>query len=95
MNKKSKTFRSIVCILLSVLMVLSLVLSVIPALAVDESELQRLALEMAVLELEAQEQQEVIDDLDNSKARFLDRKLALDAQIKLNQDAITLMEAQI
>jgi len=95
MNKKTKAFRSIVCILLSVLMVLSLILSVIPALAVDESELEKLAMEMALLELDAQAQQEIIDDLDSSKARFLDRKLALDAQIKLNQDAITLMEAQI
>lgn len=95
MNKKTKAFRSVVCILLAALLVLSLFLSAIPALAVNESDLEKLAMEMALLELEAQEQQEVIDDLDSSKARFLDRKLALDAQIKTNQDAITLMEAQI
>lgn len=95
MNKKTKAFRSVVCILLAVLLVLSLLLSAIPALAVNESDLEQLAREMALLEQEAQEQQELIDDLDSSKARFLDRKLALDAQIQINQDAITLMEAQI
>ena len=87
MKKKTKAFRSILCIFLAVLLVLSLLLSVMPALAVDESDLEKLAMEMALLEQEAQDQQEVIDDLDSSKARFLDRKLALDAQIKINQDA--------
>ena len=95
MNKKAKTFRSLVCIVLSVLMVLSLFISVVPALAVSEDELQKLAIEMALLEQEAQEQQELIDKLDTSKTRFIDRKLMLDAQIKINQDAITLLESRI
>jgi hypothetical protein len=81
MNKKAKTFRSLVCIVLSVLMVLSLFISVVPALAVSEDELQKLAIEMALLEQEAQEQQELIDKLDTSKTRFIDRKLMLDARL--------------
>lgn len=95
MNKKQKRFRSLLCILLAVLMVLSLVISVIPALAVSQSDIDELEEQKKLLKEQAEEQQKVIDNLVDSKARYVDRKLALDQQIELNKREIELFSAQI
>lgn len=95
MNKKQKRMRSLLCIFLAVLMVLSLVISVIPAMAVSQSDIDELEEQKKRLEEQAEEQQKVIDDLVDSKARYVDRKLALDQQIELNKREIDLISAQI
>lgn len=95
MNKKQKRMRSLLCIFLAVLMVLSLVISVIPAMAVSQSDIDELEEQKKRLEEQAEEQQKVIDDLVGSKARYVDRKLALDQQIELNKQEVELISAQI
>ena len=42
-NKLQKTVFSVICIVLAVIMMLSLVITVLPARAVDETDLERLA----------------------------------------------------
>lgn len=95
MNKKQKRMRSLLCIFLAILMVLSLVISVIPAMAVSQSDIDELEEQKKRLEEQAEEQQKVIDDLVGSKARYVDRKLALDQQIELNKQEVELISAQI
>lgn len=95
MKKKQKRMRSFLCIFLAVLMVLSLVISVVPALAVSQSDIDELEQQKKLLEEQSAEQQKIIDNLVSSKARYVDRKLALDQQIELNKKEIDLITAQI
>ena len=94
-NKLQKTVFSVICVVLAVIMVLSLVITVLPANAVDETDLERLAEKRAQLEEQLTEQEHVIQGLSDNQALIVYRKAALDKQISLNREMIALIEEQI
>lgn len=67
----------------------------LPAYAVSQSEIDELQKKLDALEQQAQEQQDVINDLTNQKARFVTRKIALDGKIEINRQMIELIGEQI
>ena len=67
----------------------------LPAYAVSQSEIDELQKKLDALEQQAQEQQDVINDLTSQKARFITRKLALDNKIEINRQMIELIGEQI
>ena len=94
-NKLQKTVFSVICIVLAVIMMLSLVITVLPAHAVDETDLERLAEKRAQLEEQLMEQEQVIQALTENQTLIDYRKAALDKQISLNRETIALIEEQI
>ena len=94
-NKLQKTVFSVICVVLAFVMVLSLVITVLPAHAVDETDLERLAEKRAQLEEQLAEQEQVIQDLSDNQTLLVYRKAALDKQISLNRETIALIEEQI
>lgn len=95
MNKSRKKFIRFTCIFLAVLMLLSVFLSVLPALAVSRSEINKLKEEKEALEAKIEELQGNIDSLESAQSRYIDRKAALDQRILLNQQEIEIIMAQI
>ena len=93
--KNQKTIVRILCIVLSVLMVLSIVMMVIPVRAVTQTEIQALEEKRAALENELQAQAEVVRALSDNHALIIDRKAALDRQIALKRESIALLEEQL
>ena len=94
-NKFQKTVFSVICVVLAVVMVLSLVITVLPASAVDQTDLERLAEKRAQLEEQLAEQEQIIADLSDNQTLIVYRKAALDKQISLNRETISLIEEQI
>lgn len=94
-NKFQKTAFSVICVVLAVVMVLSLVITVLPAGAVDQTDLERLAEKRAQLEEQLAEQEQIIADLSDNQTLIVYRKAALDKQISLNRETISLIEEQI
>jgi murein DD-endopeptidase MepM/ murein hydrolase activator NlpD len=94
-NKFQKIVISVICVLLAVIMALSLVLTVIPANAVDETDLERLEEQRRQLEEELAEQEELIQSLSANQSLIVVRKAALDKQISLNREIIALVEEQM
>ena len=93
--KNQKFYVRFLCVLLAVLMVLSLIVMVIPARAVTESDIQLLKERRAELEKQLAEQETLIQDLTENKSLIIDRKAALDKRIELNRESIELMTEQI
>ena len=91
MKNLKKTLRSVVCALLAAVAFAAS----LPAYAVSQSEIDELQKKLDALEQQAQEQQDVINDLTNQKARFITRKLALDGKIEINRQMIELIGEQI
>ena len=91
MKKLKKTLRSVVCALLAAVVFAAS----LPAYAVSQSEIDELQKKLDALEQQAQEQQDVINDLTSQKARFITRKLALDNKIEINRQMIELIGEQI
>ena len=94
-NKLQKTVFSVICVVLAAIMVLSLVITALPANAVDETDLERLAEKRALLEEQLMEQEQVVQDLSDNQTLIVSRKAALDKQISLNRETIALIEEQI
>ena len=94
-NKFQKTAFSVICVVLAVVMVLSLVITVLPAGAVDQTDLERLAEKRAQLEEQLAEQEQIIAELSDNQTLIVYRKAALDKQISLNRETISLIEEQI
>ena len=94
-NKFQKTAFSVICVVLAVVMVLSLVITVLPAGAVDQTDLERLAEKRVQLEEQLAEQEQIIADLSDNQTLIVYRKAALDKQISLNRETISLIEEQI
>ena len=94
-NKFRKTIFSAICLVLALVMVLSFVLTVLPANAVDQSDLDRLAERRAQLEEQLAKQEQAIEELSDNQTLIVYRKAALDKQISLNREMITLIEEQI
>ena len=91
MKNLKKTLRSVVCALLAAVVFAAS----LPAYAVSQSEIDELQKKLDALEQQAQEQQDVINDLTNQKARFITRKLALDGKMEINRQMIELIGEQI
>ena len=91
MKNMKKTLHSVFCALLAAA---ALAVS-LPAYAVSQSEIDDLQKKLDALEQQAQEQQDVINDLTSQKARFITRKLALDNKIEINRQMIELIGEQV
>lgn len=91
MKNMKKTLRSVFCALLAA----AALAASLPAYAVSQSEIDDLQKKLDALEQQAQEQQDVINDLTSQKARFITRKLALDGKIEINRQMIELIGEQI
>ena len=91
MNNIKKSLRSVFCALLAA----AALAASLPAHAVSQAEIDDLQKKLDALEQQAQEQQDVINDLTSQKARFITRKLALDNKIEINRQMIELIGEQI
>lgn len=91
MKNIKKSLRSVFCALL----VAAALAASLPAYAVSQAEIDDLQKKLDALEQQAQEQQDVINDLTSQKARFITRKLALDNKIEINRQMIELIGEQI
>lgn len=91
MKNIKKSLRSVFCALLAA----AALAASLPAYAVSQAEIDDLQKKLDALEQQAQEQQDVINDLTSQKARFITRKLALDNKIDINRQMIELIGEQI
>ena len=91
MKNIKKSLRSVFCALLAA----AALAASLPAHAVSQAEIDDLQKKLDALEQQAQEQQDVINDLTSQKARFITRKLALDNKIEINRQMIKLIGEQI
>lgn len=91
MKNIKKSLRSVFCALLAA----AALAASLPAYAVSQAEIDDLQKKLDALEQQAQEQQDVINDLTSQKARFITRKLALDHKIEINRQMIELIGEQI
>ena len=91
MKNIKKSLRSVFCALLAA----AALAASLPAHAVSQAEIDDLQKKLDALEQQAQEQQDVINDLTSQKARFITRKLAIDNKIEINRQMIELIGEQI
>ena len=91
MKNIKKSLRSVFCARLAA----AALAASLPAYAVSQAEIDDLQKKLDALEQQAQEQQDVINDLTSQKARFITRKLALDNKIEINRQMIELIGEQI
>lgn len=91
MKNIKKSLRSVFCALLAA----AALAASLPAYAVSQAEIDDLQKKLDALEQQAQEQQDVINDLTSQKARFITRKLALDNKIEINRQMIELIGEQV
>lgn len=91
MKNIKKSLRSVFCALLAA----AALAAALPAHAVSQAEIDDLQKKLDALEQQAQEQQDVINDLTSQKARFITRKFALDNKIEINRQMIELIGEQI
>ncbi len=91
MKNIKKSLRSVFCALLAA----AALAASLPAYAVSQAEIDDLQKKLDAIEQQAQEQQDVINDLTSQKARFITRKLALDNKIEINRQMIELIGEQI
>lgn len=91
MKNIKKSLRSVFCALLAA----AALAAALPVHAVSQAEIDDLQKKLDALEQQAQEQQDVINDLTSQKARFITRKLALDNKIEINRQMIELIGEQI
>lgn len=91
MKNMKKTLRSVFCAILAA----AALAASLPAHAVSQSEIDDLQKKLDALEQQAQEQQDVINDLTSQKARFVTRKIALDGKIEINRQMIELIGEQV
>lgn len=91
MKNIKKSLRSVFCALLAA----AALAASLPVYAVSQAEIDDLQKKLDALEQQAQEQQDVINDLTSQKARFITRKLALDNKIEINRQMIELIGEQI
>lgn len=91
MKNIKKSLRSVFCALLAA----AALAASLPAYAISQAEIDDLQKKLDALEQQAQEQQDVINDLTSQKARFITRKLALDNKIEINRQMIELIGEQI
>lgn len=88
---------SVIAALLSLTMVFTLVLGVLPndAHAVTQAEIDALQAQKDALTAQRQEKQNIVDELESQHATVLEQKLAMDARNKFTQQQIDLTNNQI
>lgn len=94
---KRKTARSILCIFLVLILILSLVSALVPmnAGAVSQSEIDALEAKRDQLKAQQQTQQKTISDLQSKQAGVVAQKEALDQENELARQEIAVVEEQI
>lgn len=94
---KQKKFVSILCIILAVLMMLSLIISVLPAraYAVTQSDIDALRAKKNEISQRVVEAQERMDGLKEQQAGVLEQKAALEEQKRSAQEALELVSQEI
>ena len=95
MKKSRRSRRMFLCALAAALLLTASPLSMVTAQAVTKGEIEELQEQLKELEAQVQAQQEVINELAESKARVVDRKIALDAKIELTRRQIQLIQSTI
>lgn len=90
-----KNIKKSLCSVFCALLAAAALAASLPAHAVSQAEIDDLQKKLDALEQQAQEQQDVINDLTSQKARFITRKLALDNKIEINRQMIELIGEQI
>ena len=95
MNRKKAT--SIIAIILTVIMVLSLVGTILPAAAhaVDQSDIDRIQSEKDKLSSQVRDARERIELLKEEQANVLEQKIALDAENKYANEQLNLVAEEI
>lgn len=94
---KQKKFVSILCIILAVLMMLSLIISVLPAraYAVTQSDIDAIRAKKNEISQRVVEAQERLDGLKGQQAGVLEQKAALEEQKRSAQEALELVSQEI
>ena len=94
---KQKKAVSILCLVLAVLMILSLVISVLPAraYAVTQSDIDALKARKAEVTQRKNDAQERVDGLKDQQTSVLSQKVALDAKNDAAQEALELVAQEI
>ena len=97
MKMNRKVVRSVICVLLALIFVISLMTALIPtnASAASQSEINRLTQQRKELQAKQKEQQKTINSLRSKKASVVDQKAALDQENDLAQQEIELVKEQI
>lgn len=97
MKMNRKVVRSVICVLLALIFVISLMTALIPtnASAASQSEINRLTQQRKELQAKQKEQQKTINSLRSKKASVVDQKAALDRENDLAQQEIELVKEQI
>ena len=88
------SFQKLVCAVLTAVFLFSPIFGVC-ARAVTQADIDAVQAELDELGAQAQAQQKIIDDLEENKARVVDRKLALDKKFEIAQRQIQLLQSQI
>ena len=95
MMKNNSPLRSVLCVLLSVLLLIQAPVWPVRAEATTQDEIDAVKLKLSEIEKQIEAQQEVINQLTENKGRVVDRKIALDAKIDLTLQQIDLITEQV
>ena len=97
MKMNRKVVRSVICVLLALIFVISLMTALIPtnASAASQSEINQLTQQRKELQAKQKEQQKTINNLRSKKASVVDQKAALDRENDLAEQEIVLVKEQI
>ncbi|MBR6115677.1 MAG: peptidoglycan DD-metalloendopeptidase family protein [Oscillospiraceae bacterium] len=95
MMKNDSPLRSVLCVLLSVLLLIQAPVWPVRAEATTQDEIDAVKLKLSEIEKQIEAQQEVINQLTENKGRVVDRKIALDAKIDLTLQQIDLITEQV
>ena len=97
MKTNRKVVRSVICVLLALIFVVSLMTALIPvnASAASQSEINQLTQQRKELQAKQKEQQKTISNLRSKKASIVEQKAALDQEMNLAQQEIEVVKEQI
>ena len=97
MKTNRKVVRSVICVLLALIFVVSLMTALIPvnASAASQSEINQLTQQRKELQAKQKEQQKTISNLRTKKASIVEQKAALDQEMNLAQQEIEVVKEQI
>lgn len=97
MKMNRKVVRSVICVLLALIFIISLMTALIPtnASAASQSEINQLTQQRKELQAKQKEQQKLINNLRSKKASVVDQKAALDQENDLAEQEIALVKEQI
>ena len=94
MKMNRKVVRSVICVLLALIFIVSLMTALIPinASAASQSEINQLTQQRKELQAKQKEQQKTINNLRSKKASVVDQKAALDQENDLAQQEIEVVK---